>query len=747
MSAQNRDNNLVEHMLNLLNLFQSNQIEVEQLIKSGDQTAPALLSGFQNIETVYEMIKFMDEMPGGFLIYHADGDEQIIYGNKGLLQIFQCETMKEFRKLTQNSFRGMVHPEDLEEVEHSIKEQVFGTKQGLDHVEYRIIRKDGEVRWIEDYGHFIHSEAVGDIFYVFLGDITEKKSRQMNEKAALAYEKRLNDEKLQNVTQAYDKERLLLNQEHLRELEVIKGLSMNYESIFYADLDKDKIMPYRLSSRTKLQFGEKFQMRDLTWYISSYVNTWVHPEDRETVLHETSPEHIREKLSGSSSYHINYRTIENGDIQYLQLCIVNVGPEEQASQIVMGYRRIDDELKQEIEQKQILAEALNNAALAIDAKNTFLSNMSHDMRTPLNAIFGFITLAKRNIYNTNIIQEYLNRIEASGRQLLDLIDKVLEISWAESNEAHVEENECSLCSIMQEIHEFLLPQAIEKNITFSLDCTGVIHSDIYGDEQRIKQFVMYLANNAVTYTKPGGRVSMAVTEQERLSSDYAAYRFVFEDTGIGISQDFLKRIFEPFTREKNTTLSGIHGVGLGLAIAKNIVDMMGGTIEAKSAVNEGSTFTIILRLRIQHQRHSPSSDREGAAARSSIRRILLVEDNELNLEIETEILQELGFFIETACNGSIAVEMVKGSSPGYYDLILMDIQMPVMDGWEAARAIRRLENPALAHIPIVALSANVFESDKQISMESGMEAHLTKPMDIPVLLETIESLSAGLGNE
>ena len=210
-----------------------------------------------------------------------------------------------------------------------------------------------------------------------------------------------------------------------------------------------------------------------------------------------------------------------------------------------------------------------------------------------------------------------------------------------------------------------------------------------------------------------------------------------EDTGIGISKGFLEHIFEPFEREKNTTFSGIHGTGLGLTIVKNLVDVMGGHIKVSSTVGKGSTFTVTLRFRIQNQPASFSSDTGAALSQLLNQKILLVEDNEINLEIETEILQGLGFFIETASDGSVAVEKVEKSKPGEFGLVLMDVQMPVMDGRQAAEAIRRLGDPDLSHIPIIALSANAYESDKKRSIESGMDAHLTKPIDIPVLLDTI----------
>ena len=737
MDMQKQKHHLVEHIASLLNILESNNMETSHLIEDDPCSEVSSLLETQDIQTAYEAIRFMEEMPGGFLIYHADGDEQIIYANKALLRIFQCDTLKEFRELTHNSFKGIVHPRDLKEVEQSIIEQVNASQYDLDYVEYRIIRKDGEVRWAEDYGHFIHSDSVGDIFYVFITDATDKKKKHMEERASLINEREQKEKKLQNVIEKYDKEIKLINQEHLRRLEVIEGLSINYESILYADMDSDKIMPYRLSSRNRLQFGNKLQVRGFLWYVSDYIDTWVHPEDARIVSEATSPAYIREKLSNHKTFCINYRIIDNDEIQYLQLRIVNVSNKKHISQIVMGYRRVDEELQYETEQKQILEEALNNADLAITAKNTFLSNMSHDMRTPLNAVFGYTMLARKCSNDNKTVNEYLDKIDNSSRQLLDLIDKVLEVSWTETNDVHIEETECNLCDIMQDIHNSLAVQAARKNISLSVNSSNIRHYDVFTDPGKLKQLLMYLANNALKYTKNNGMVDISLYEAEKLPNKHVTYKFVVKDTGIGIGKDFLGRIFEPFEREKNTTLSGVHGTGLGLAIARNITEMMGGHIDVKSTTGKGSTFTVTLNLRIHEQPLSISNVNEDAFSQLMNQKILLVEDNEINLEIETEILQDLGFIIETAVNGSIAVEKIKKAGPDEFALVLMDIQMPVMDGLEAARAIRRLDNPVLANIPIVALSANAFESDKRMSMESGMNAHLTKPIDIPVLLETI----------
>ncbi|MCI9136096.1 MAG: response regulator [Lachnospiraceae bacterium] len=732
------DYHLVEYIVPLLN--NAKNLNLELLMEQHQQTEDFASQESQNILMACKVIHFMDEMPGGFLIYHADGEEEIIYANKALLRIFQCNTLEEFRQHTQNSFRGMVHPEDLDEVEESIRQQIANSHYDLDYVEYRIIRKNGELRWVEDYGHFLHIDSIGDIFYVFIGDATDKRNDYLTEKNILLREREQKEKKLKNLIEEYDKERKLINQEHLRRLEVIEGLSVNYESILYADLDTDRILPYRLSNRTQLQFNNKFQVRSFRWYTSDYIDAWVYPEDWELVQKATDPDYIRRKLSNIKTYYTNYRVINHGELQYLQLRIVNVGNQEHVSQIVMGYRIMDEEVRKEIEQKKIFEDALTNANLAITARNTFLSNMSHDMRTPLNAIFGYTTLAKKHVHEENTVYEYLDKIEHSSRQLLGLIEKVLEISWAESNDIRLSEIECNLCDILQDVHENLLAQAAEKNIHFTMNSAGITHCDVYGDQDKLKQILYHLAGNAIIYTEIDGEVTISVKELERFPNNFAVYQFVVKDTGIGISKEFMKHIFEPFEREKNTTFSGIHGTGLGLTIAKNFVEMMGGTIQTDSTVGKGSTFTVTLRLRIQTHPLSLEHDTEDVFTNLLNKKILLVDDNMANLEIESEILQGMGFLIETAINGAAAVEKMEQSAPGEYDLILMDIQMPVMNGWEATKAIRKLENPMLSSVPIIALSADAFESDKQMSIESGMDAHLTKPIDIPLILETIAKI-------
>lgn len=667
----------------------------------------------------YEVKKFIDEIPGGFFIYHADGNEQLIYANRAMLRIFQCETFREFRELTGNSFRGIVHPEDLEEVEASIREQITNSQYDLDYVEYRIIQKGGQIRWIEDYGHFLHSATAGDIFYVFAADATEKRQKVQDEKEAF-----LNG----------------IHQEHLRRLEIIEGLSDNYESILYADLDADKLRPYRLSGRTQHPFDKGLEVCGFNRFVTDYIHTWVLPDDHSLVAQSISPSNIKKQLADNTSFYVNFRVYMDGEIQRLQLRIARIGEGAPISRIVMGARRIDDEIRHEMEQKQIFEDALRQARLASTAKTTFLSNMSHDILTPLNAIIGYTSLARNHLDDISKVTEYLAKIEKSSGLLLHLISDVLEIARIESGNMQFEEEPFLIDSLLKEVRTAALPKAEAKLISFTAEDTGIRHQHVCGDQQKVLQILMHLVSNAIKYTKKNGTVRVLVSEPEDSPNDYAIYQFAVEDNGIGISPEFQEHIFEPFERVRNSTMSGVIGTGLGLTLARNLAEMMGGTITLRSAPGAGSTFTLTIGLRLPTAA-VPDPDGKDSVASLLNGRILLVEDNEINREIEVELLQEQGFLIDTAENGKIAVDMIADSSPGDYALVLMDIQMPVMNGHEAARAIRRLPDPALSRIPIVALSANSFEEDRKQSRESGMNAHLAKPVNLPELLELIAGIA------
>lgn len=682
--------------------------------------------------TARQIKRFTDEMPGGFFIYR-DSDGRILYVNRAVLQMFGCEEEEEFWQLTGGTFQGLVHPEDLEDVEESIREQIAQNSYDLDYVEYRIIRKDKSVCWVEDFGHFIRTENLGDVFYVFLSDSTERHFRRAAEREAILEEKLEKERELQDQAEQTLEFLEQMNDELVRRLELIEGLSADYETVFHADLESDVIQPYRVSGREGFQYGRDLQVRPFRGFADGYADRWVHPEDRTRFRREISPEYILEALEKSKSFHINYRVLHGGEEEYVQAFIVNVSPGPGVTQIMFACRTVDEEVRRERERSGLLEEALAQAKLASEARNTFLSNISHDMRTPMNAIVGFVALAKRHLDDQERLKKDLERIESSSAQLLGLLNNVLELTWLETGRVHIEETACSLLELVQEVWEEVCPQARARGVEVRLASAEVKHSLVWCDRQKLRRSLDRLALGAARLVEPGGQVELFLRERSATQA-YGAYHFtaVCSATRVPLSD----RVFTAFSRQEITAAGDAAGADLGLPIVKHVMELMGGSLEAQALPDGGGSLTASLNLRLQEE-DAPRT----AASSGDKRRLLVVEDNELNREIAVDLLEDAGFLVETAGDGAEAVEKVKNSSPGYYALVLMDLRMPVMDGHSAARAIRALEDPELANVPIVALSANTFDEDRRQSAESGMNAHLAKPLDVDQLMEVISRIT------
>ena len=393
----------------------------------------------------------------------------------------------------------------------------------------------------------------------------------------------------------------------------------------------------------------------------------------------------------------------------------------------------------ELKQKELLEKALCAAKQASVAKKVFLQNMSHDIRTPMNAVLGFTNLAIQAGGDTEKTQDYLSKIKISGNHLLGIVNEVLEISRIESGQTKLDESVWSIADIVRETDIIIRDQALAKKQEFSIDIWQVQDMYIYYDKLRVKEILVNLLGNAVKYTQTGGSISLRIIQKPCEKENFGNYEIHVKDNGCGMSEEFLQKIFEPFERQANSTISGIQGTGLGMTIIKGFVDAMGGTIDIKSEENKGTEIIVRLCQRIAE---APEKSEEQKTISCSPelfagKRVLLVEDNSMNREIATAILEEAGFKVDTAENGAIAVEKVTYYSEGFYDVILMDIQMPVMDGYTATRKIRSLENKAIAKIPIIAVSANAFDEDRQTSLEAGMNGHLAKPIVVDELLEVL----------
>lgn len=645
-----------------------------------------------------------------------------------------------------------------------------------------------------------------------------------------------------------------------------------YTGILQVEIDS------RMTKRIMLKNGEIVveDVGDWDDYLKYHL-PFVHPDDVETLAESLSIQRFMSMPVNEKNV-FSYKSITKNEAGKYRSFFTNI------SMTIIDGRRygivvtIDNtnSVERELQQKELIEDALARAEAANRAKTTFLSNMSHDIRTPMNAIIGFTTLAATHIDHKEQVQDYLGKIMSASNHLLSLINDVLDMSRIESGRMQLEEVECSLSEIMHGLRNILQADIKSKRLNFYIDTVDVFHEHVICDKLRLNQILLNLLGNAIKFTEPGGSISVRICQRPAESKEYGKYEFRVRDTGIGMSEEFLTHLFEPFERERSSTVSGIQGTGLGMPITKNIVEMMGGTIAVKSRKGEGTEFTIelpmkkleakeveikidalkgvhalvvdddfntcdsvsnmliqigmraewtmsgreaILRTRQAVSRNDeyrvyvidwlvpdmngieiarqirkevgedapiiiltaydwgdieeeareagvtafcskplfisdlrrclinvlhPEKAEEKTAPfkRDSIigQRLLLVEDIDLNREIASEILSGAGFLIEEAENGSIAVERLQEKGAGYYSLVLMDVQMPVMDGYTATRTIRALEDKALAEIPIIAMTADAFEEDKKKALEAGMNAHIAKPIDVEKLLDTLEKM-------
>jgi CheY-like chemotaxis protein/nitrogen-specific signal transduction histidine kinase len=405
-----------------------------------------------------------------------------------------------------------------------------------------------------------------------------------------------------------------------------------------------------------------------------------------------------------------------------------------------------------LEEKMLLEHALEEAHKEDKERTEFLNNMSHDIRTPMNAIIGYASLAISHIDDKDKTEEYLSKILTAGNQMLDIVNAVLDLSNIDSGKVQIEEKPVSLTELIKDVDDLVQDELNEKGISYEVDISGVTNRKVYCDKMRVNQVLLNVLVNAIKFTDVGGKINLKMEEIESVVDGSAAYEIRIRDNGIGMSEDFVKRIFVPFEKEKNNSMRQNQGTGLGMAITKKLVDMMGGTIRVDSRVGEGTEVTLRLPLRVAEEfvdtQHNEVTSAEALKFGKRVylndfrqkvygKKLLLVEDNELNQEIEYEILREAGFEVDVADDGITAVEIMKDAAEDEYDLILMDIQMPIMNGYEATMRIRRFKNKKKAGIPIIAMTANAFAEDRQTALRVGMNGHISKPISISRLMNML----------
>lgn len=660
------------------------------------------------------------------------------------------------------------------------------------------------------------------------------------------------------------------------QLAIVEALSRDYTNVFAINSNDGQTSIIKIADgATSIDESDRLDAADTyNKLVENYINLKVHPDDRKDLSEILDLSNVRKELAAKNEFSGTYRIMTNGQINYFQFTFVR--PQENGERndnlILIGLRNIDEVIRKEQQQKKELADALEQARYASAAKTAFLNNMSHDIRTPMNAIIGFTTLAASNAENVPLVKRYLDKIMTSGNHLLSLINDVLDMSRIESGKVKIEDQEVNLPEILHDLRTIVQADVKSKKLDFQIDTINISNETIFCDKLRLNQVLLNILSNAIKYTQNGGKVSVSVEQLAPALDGHASYDFHIKDNGIGMSREFLEHVFEPFEREQTSTVSGIQGTGLGLAITKNIVDMMGGKISVESVLGKGSEFVVSLRVRVLEERVSDScikhlaglrvlivdddikvckniakmleqqemqpdwttrgkeailrmqsanienepydvylvdwkvSDMDGIALVRRLRktvpdnvpiiiltsydwtdmeeegraagvtafcskplfisdlcnilanqkpqisfeeqkpydqelfkgkRILLAEDNEMNQEIAQMILENAGFKMDIVENGLDAVDKLNESPEDYYDLVLMDVQMPVMNGYEATRAIRKLEDPVKSGIPIVAMTANAFEEDRDEALRSGMDGYTSKPIDIDKLMETL----------
>lgn len=813
-------------------------------------------------------------MPGGFFIYKEEEPEELLYANDAVFRLYGCDGIADFKQLTGYTFRGMVHPDDYVNISESIVEQIEGGNDNMDYVVYRIVRKDGSVRWVDDYGHYTQTREHGGVYYVFVSDITEKleqveRDLEVTQQAARQQEM---EARLTLQEQLLEEERQRAEQDKL-----ITALASDYRGVYYVELDTDEGVCYQ--EHTELDHGfREGQHFTFTRDIANYGSHYVMDEYRDEFMEFIKPENIRAGLKAERVISFRYMVERHGTQSYEMIRLAGVRhPEDRDDHIVhavgMCFADVDAETRRNLEQTKALAVALSAAEEANKAKTAFLSNMSHEIRTPMNAIIGLDSIALSNPSIPAETKDQLEKIGDSARHLLNIINDILDMSRIESGRMVLANEEFNFVKTIEQVNTIIGDQCRDKGLTYTCHVRKGVDDYYVGDDMKLRQLLINILGNAVKFTPEGGQVTFTIEEVARLD-DKSTLRFVISDTGIGMSKEYLPKIFDAFSQEDMSSTNRYGSTGLGMPITKNLVELMNGHIQIESEQGVGTTFTVTVTLtqsdrpdilpekgelrpdelsvlvidddpvacehaklelgqvgvscdvalsgekgiemaRLSAARQEPYNlmlvdwrmprmngvettrrlreelgydmpiiiltsynwddvadeavqagvdtflpkplfasgvldEFRGALKKKGIRlehstadlsgcRILLAEDVAINAEIIQLLLAMREIESDVAENGQVAVNMFVGHEPGYYDAILMDMRMPVMDGLQATQAIRAADRPDAPSIPIIALTANAFDDDVQHSMQAGLNAHLSKPVEPDSLFETLES--------
>lgn len=619
-------------------------------------------------------------------------------------------TMEEFKKFTGNNAMGMVYPPDLPRALADCNE-CFKDGNPTYSTKYRVPCKDGSLKWVMDSGRKTKTPEGNTIINSIYLDITKDEEASQSE---LNHERRTKQ-------QYYD---------------LLSSINSNYYFIYLVNLEDGSGIPLRLPE-TECAVFTSYSTNGL-YDIEPLVRSHFHPDDSAKILEHFSLSGLRrQKKDRHIDFALECRSrLFGSEYRWTAFNSTLLAQSDGYHQIILTLRDIHEDKLKELREQQALQEAFDAAKAANMAKNEFLSRMSHDIRTPMNAIMGMTAIAGKYLDDKDRIQDCLAKITTASNHLLNLINEVLDMAKIESGKLNLLEEDFSISAMLQELLDLINPQLLVKKHHFTLTKAPELRDNVLGDKLRLKQLLLNILANAIKYTPPYGSISLEVRETHSRLHDTIGYEFIITDNGIGMDSEFAAKIFEPFARASDSRTSEIEGTGLGMTIALNIARMMNGTIDVQSTLGKGSAFKATVYLR-PHQQIRSSKASAPAASIDSLqeiscrgKQVLLVEDNELNLEIAVELLKYAGLNITTAKNGLEGLDKFKAAPPGTYALILMDIQMPVMNGLEAAKAIRALPVKDAQTVPIVAMTANAFPEDIAATLQAGMNEHLSKPIDL-----------------